>query len=461
MMTDTVTVLSHWQFALSGLLHFLFIPLTLGLSLLLAVIESFQFESGRRDDYQNPFGRLERLFKLAFVMALASRLPILLQFGANGSYFSHYVGDAFALPLTLEVLSGLILAVLLFGPYSLGRNRLGKGWHLALTWLLVLAMHVSAFWILLSHSWMQYPVAVVFNDLSYRLELTDFQIFIANPVVMGKWLHTLVSSYACAAAAVIVLALRNPVGWHDARSTALMAAITGLIATGLTAIGDPTPKQASLTQSIKQTLIEGDNPERWLPELQTHVRQGVEAFRLLERLRDDHQDSAIRADFARLQTNLGYAWLVKPFNQQIAGANDQQIELAAQSALPAWPLVILWSYRLMIAAGLLTLVLFAWTAWLARQANAPSEATRTRLTCLAAAPWLASVSGWLVAEFGKQPWAIAGLLPSASGVSASTPTEAGISFAAYLLANIVFLAIGWHLAKALVSNPTINTTEAG
>lgn len=458
-MADTVTALSHWQFAMSGLLHFLFIPLTLGVSLLLLIIESIQM-AGARHDLQPLADVLERVFKLAFVMAIATRLPIVLQFGANGSYFSHYAGDAFALPLALEGLSSLFLAALVFGPYSSDWARSSRKRHWLLTGLLVLAMHLSAFWIVLSHSWMQHPVATAFNDQSYRLELLDFQGFIANPVVPMKWLHTVVGSYACAAAAAMMISLYHPMPWQPIRSVMLIAGITGLAATGLSAIGDPTPQQPTLTQSIKRSIIEGDKPERWLGDLQAHIQHGIDAFRRLEQLRDDNPDPSIRADFDQLKTNLGYAWLLKPFSKHIAEANEKQIRLAAQAALPAYPGVILWSYRLMMAAGLLSLTLFAWMLWQSRQANAPSISSRRWMTALALSPWVASIAGWAVSEFGKQPWAIAGQLPSASGVSASTPSEAVMTLVVYLLAYAALLTAGWQIAKVWLFDTIPDTTGA-
>ncbi|MDD2761873.1 MAG: cytochrome ubiquinol oxidase subunit I, partial [Methylomonas sp.] len=168
MISETVVELSRWQFAISAMLHFLFIPLTLGLSLLLALTESAYVWTGDVL-YRNLARFWGRLFAINFVLALATRLPVIFQFGMNGSYFSEYAGDAFALPLAIETLSSFFVAVALFEAHRSAWDSSDRVRHLLLTWLIALAVHVSAYWVLVANGWMQNPVGAEFNYQSYRL----------------------------------------------------------------------------------------------------------------------------------------------------------------------------------------------------------------------------------------------------------------------------------------------------
>ncbi len=204
MLSDTVVELSRWQFAITAILHFLFIPLTLGLGLLLAVLDTAYVVTGRRV-YLAMMDFWGRLFSINFVLAVATRLIVAFQFGMNGSYFSHYVGDVFALPMAIEAMTGFFLAATLFGIHCHGRNRLNKYQHLLLSWLIAIAVNVSAFWIMVANGWMQNPVAASFNPVSYRLELNDFALLLNNQAVLTKYLHTVSASLACAAALMIAI----------------------------------------------------------------------------------------------------------------------------------------------------------------------------------------------------------------------------------------------------------------
>ena len=448
MISETVVELSRWQFAVTAILHFLFIPLTLGLGLLLAIIETLFVLTGR-STYKAMAQFWARIFAINFVLAIATRLVVVFQFGMVGSYFSLYAGDVFALPLAIEAFSSFFIAAALFGPYWFGWDRLGKYQHLLLIWLIAFAVNISAYWVLVANGWLQNPLAASFNFQSYRLELTDFHLLLSNPAAWAKYLHTLSASYACAAAGLIAICgywLKHDGNDPMARNNFKFATGMGILALGLTMlIGDTTPDLPTPVQQIKRATIHGEPNTSLLPMLETRIRSGIQAYTVLQELRDGKQNAHLLSDFAAHQADLGYAYLVKPWNKELVDVKDQQIAKAVQSALPAYPGLIYWSYRLMVAAGAGSLLFLAIACW-----NGFSQKPLTGWllnlgTYLAPLPWLACLSGWLVAEVGKQPWAIAGVLPTFMSVSSLSETQLIISLAGFAITHVILIGAGLYL----------------
>jgi cytochrome d ubiquinol oxidase subunit I len=462
MLTETVVELSRWQFAITAMLHFLFIPLTLGLGLLLAVLESAHALS-RQPGYLAQIKFWQRIFAIDFALAMTTRLTVIFQFGSNGSYFSHYVGDIFALPLAIEALTSFFLAATLFGPYWFGRDKLGKYHYLSLSWLLVAALHASAYWIMLSNAWMQNPVGAAFDPISYRLQLSNFLTLLTNPNVIGKYFHTLAASHSAAAATILAIAawrLRRNSLDAIARSSFKFAAIWGLMAILATiAIPDPTPQLDNPVQNAKLAAITGTPNPALLGNIENHIRSGIEAYRLLLELRDDNKDPRLLTSFIQYRDNLGYALLLKPLTKQIVDAKDRQISLAAQSALPSHPQLLYWVNRLMIGCGILSLLGLAIASALSLKSAPLPNWLLTLCLYLAVLPWLASIAGWFVAEAGKQPWAIAGMLPTAASISTLSVKELLISLFGYAAVYVLLLTAGGLLLKQAVVSPAAETGE--
>ncbi len=190
---DVVT-LSRIQFGMTALYHFLFVPLTLGLSLLLAIMESVYVMTGRaiwRD--MTKFWGL--LFGINFAMGVATGITMEFQFGTNWAYYSHYVGDIFGAPLALEGLMAFFLEATFVGLFFFGWNRLSKVGHLTVTWMVALGSNLSALWILVANAWMQHPVGARFNFQTMRMELTSFKQVLFNPVAQDKFVHTVSAGY--------------------------------------------------------------------------------------------------------------------------------------------------------------------------------------------------------------------------------------------------------------------------
>ena len=197
-----IVSLSRFQFAATALYHFLFVPLTLGLSILLAIMESVYVMTGRtiwRD--MTKFWGL--LFGINFALGVATGVVMEFQFGMNWSYYSHYVGDIFGAPLAIEALMAFFLEATFVGLFFFGWDRMSKVKHLIATWCVAFGSNFSALWILVANGWMQNPVASTFNPQTMRMELGDFASVILNPVAQAKFVHTVSAGYTTAAAFVL------------------------------------------------------------------------------------------------------------------------------------------------------------------------------------------------------------------------------------------------------------------
>src|SRR5262245_9880336 len=202
MIDMTIVDLSRLQFAATALYHFLFVPLTLGLSFLMAIMESVYVMTGR------PIWRQMTLFwgtlfGINFAMGVATGIVMEFQFGMNWSYYSHYVGDVFGAPLAIEGLMAFFLEASFVGLFFFGWDRLSKVAHLIVTWLVAIGSNFSALWILIANGWMQNPVGAVFNPQTMRMEVDDFFAVLTNPVAQAKFVHTVSAGYVVAAIFVL------------------------------------------------------------------------------------------------------------------------------------------------------------------------------------------------------------------------------------------------------------------
>src|ERR1700761_8961802 len=195
-------LLSRLQFALTALYHFLFVPLTLGLSFILAIMESVYVMSGREiwRDMTKFWGKL---FAINFAMGVATGITMEFQFGTNWAYYSHYVGDIFGVPLAVEGLMAFFLESTFVGLFFFGWNRLSRIQHLMVTFLVALGSNLSALWILIANGWMNNPVGAEFNYETMRMELSSLFAVIFNPVAQVKFVHTVSAGYVTASMFVL------------------------------------------------------------------------------------------------------------------------------------------------------------------------------------------------------------------------------------------------------------------
>jgi len=487
--------LSRLQFGMTALYHFLFVPLTIGLSVLLGIMETVYVMTGRAiwRDMTQFWGVL---FGINFAMGVATGLTLEFQFGTNWAYYSQYVGDVFGAPLAIEGLMAFFLEATFIGFFFFGWDKLSRVGHLIATWLVALATNFSALWILIANAWMQFPVGARFNADTMRMELADFPAVLLNPVAQAKFVHTVSAGYVTGAVFVLAIsawyALR---GRHIAlarRSMAVAASFGLASALSVVVLGDESGYTAGQNQQMKIAAIEAmwhtePAPASFtvfgLPNLKTHktefavevpwilgliatrsidrkvagidelveaaktrIKSGLIAYETLDNIRHDRENSALRAALDSHAMDLGYALLLKRLRPDIEHATQADIDRAAQSTIPNVP-VLFWSFRLMVAVGFWLIALFAIAFWLSAQ----QRIERSRLFLWAALlslplPWLAAELGWIVAEYGRQPWAIYGVLPTSLAVSQIAPSNVvaslvafGIFYSALLVADLYLL----------------------
>ena len=259
-MVDSLLVdLSRLQFALTAMYHFLFVPLTLGLSVLIAMMETVYVMTGRvvwRD--MTKFWGV--LFGINFVLGVATGITMEFQFGMNWAYYSHYVGDVFGAPLAIEGLMAFFLEATFVGLFFFGWDRLSARAHLVVTWLMALGTNFSALWILIANGWMQNPVGSAFNPDTMRMEVTDFEAVLLNPVAQAKFVHTVSAGYLCGAVFVLgVSAWYLLRGRHIelAKRSFVIASAFGLAAAlSVIVLGDESGYDLTSNQKMKLATIE-------------------------------------------------------------------------------------------------------------------------------------------------------------------------------------------------------------
>jgi cytochrome bd ubiquinol oxidase subunit I len=489
MISETVVDLSRWQFAATSLYHFLFVPLTLGLSFLLAIMESTYVMTGR-EIYKDMTQFWGKLFGINFALGVATGLTMEFEFGMNWSYFSHYVGDIFGAPLAIEGLMAFFLEATFVGLFFFGWDKLKKWQHLIVTWLVAFGTNLSALWILVANGWMQNPIGAEFNYQTMRMEITHFPDLIFNPAAQVKFVHTVAAGYTTAAAFVLgisayymlkgrdaafarrsytiaagfglaaclsVIVLGDESGYTDGEvQKAKLAAIEAEWHTepppaSFTAIGIPDQEKMETEYAVHIPWVLGligtrsfDEPITGLTEIleknRVRVRNGVKAYGLLEQLRKDEKNTALLAEFNQVKKDLGYGLLVKRYDDKVVTATDAQQEQAAQDSLPR-VLPLFWTFRVMVACGFVMLGVFVFAFFF-------SAMRRCRQTLLLKwslytmpLPWIACETGWFVAEFGRQPWTIAEVLPTFLSASSLTEWDLYISLSGFIAIYTVFLII--------------------
>ncbi|HEX6549051.1 MAG TPA: cytochrome ubiquinol oxidase subunit I [Gammaproteobacteria bacterium] len=466
-MTDLdPVVLSRIQFGLTALYHFLFVPLTLGLSFILAIMESVYVMSGRPiwRDMTKFWGKL---FGINFAMGVATGITMEFQFGTNWAYYSHYVGDIFGVPLAIEGLMAFFLESTLVGLFFFGWNRMSKVQHVAVTWLVAIASNLSALWILIANGWMQNPVGAHFNFQTLRMEVTSMAAVIFNPVAQAKFVHTVSAGYVVGAVFVLAISsyylIRNRHVAFAKRSFAVAASFGLASALSVVVLGDESGYLTTAHQKMKLAAIEAewqtepapasftvfgipdtqqqtthdairvpwmlgliatrslDTPVEGIDDLVLHaelrIRDGIEAYKALAALHVNPNDADARALLNQHADNLGYALLLRAQGVDPLKATYPDIERAARSTIPPVGLMF-WSFRVMVGLGFLFIFLFAFAFYVsAKQSFDKHRRFLTFAALCLPLPWIAAELGWVVAEVGRQPWVIEGVLPTGLGVS--------------------------------------------
>ena len=259
MISSTLVDLSRLQFAVTSMYHFLFVPLTLGLSFILVIMESCYVVTNR-EIYRDMTRFWGKLFGINFAMGVATGITMEFQFGTNWAYYSHYVGDIFGAPLAIEGLLAFFLESTFVGLFFFGWNRLSKKKHLLVTFLMALGSNLSALWILIANAWMQYPIGSDFNFLTMRMETTDFWSVVTSPWAQAKFMHTINAGYMTGAIFVLAISAFYLIRGRDiafAKRSIKVAAVFGLMATIFTLhMGDESGYLVAQNQPTKIAAME-------------------------------------------------------------------------------------------------------------------------------------------------------------------------------------------------------------
>jgi cytochrome d ubiquinol oxidase subunit I len=232
-----------------------------------------------------------------------------------------------------------------------------------------------------------------------------------------------------------------------ARCSFKLAALFGVVSSLLVCVGDSTPELGTPVQNLKLSALNGRDLGQQLPAIETHIRNGIKAYTVLEELRDEKTDPQLQVDFQRFNADLGYALLLKRWTEHITEATDQQIANAAKFCLPAAPIRLRCINWLMMAVGIINLGLFSAALWNSYTRNGHFKWLLKFSLYLAPLSWLACIAGWYIAEAGMQPWAIAGVLPSFLSVSSLSVSDLVISLFTQYLAFLALIAVGVFLIR--------------
>jgi len=461
MVSETVVELSRLQFAVTAMYHFLFVPLTLGMTWILVIMESVYVITGK-EIYKDMTRFWGKLFGINFALGVTTGITMEFQFGTNWAYYSHYVGDIFGVPLAIEGLMAFFLESTFIGLFFFGWERLSKVQHLVVTLLVALGSNMSALWILIANGWMQNPVGAEFNYETMRMELTSFADIFFNPVAQVKFVHTVAAGYVTGAMFVLGISSYYLLKGRDipfARRSFAIASAFGLASIlSVIVLGDESGYELGDVQQVKLAAIEAEwetneppapftlfgipdqqnqrtdyaikipfalgliatrsideevtGLKALIEQNESRIRSGMEAYSALKALRGgDHSDAA-KAHFERYKNDLGYGLLLKRFTENIVDATDAQIKQAARESIPKVT-PMFWVFRFMVVIGFVLLFIFAASFYYCAKRTACHKPWLLRLALYAIPiPWFAAEAGWFIAEYGRQPWAIGGILPT-------------------------------------------------
>ena len=485
---------SRLQFAITALYHFLFVPLTLGLSWILVIMESVYVMTGR-EIYKDMVQFWGKLFGINFAMGVTTGITLEFQFGTNWAYYSHYVGDIFGVPLAIEGLMAFFLESTFVGLFFFGWNRLSPVKHLGVTFLVALGSNLSALWILIANGWMQNPLGSEFNYETMRMELVSISQIILNPVAQCKFVHTVGAGYVTASTFVLGVSswylLRGRDVAFAIRSFAVAAGFGLASICSVIVLGDESGYTVGEVQRVKLAAIEAEwhtqeapasitlfgipNEEAqrtdyavkfpWVlgliatrsadekitgiidlkKEAEARVQNGMVAYGLLQKLRSGDKSEDTRKSFELRRKDLGYGLLLRKYTPNVVDATPEMIRKAAADTIPRIA-PLFWSFRIMVGIGLILLFLYVSAFYFLAIRNLAPQRWLLKLALWSIPlPWIAAEMGWIVAEYGRQPWTIAEVLPTFLSVSNIPVSNVYASLAGFILFYTALLVVEMYL----------------
>ena len=426
--------IARWQFGITTVYHFFFSPLTMGLSVLTAILHTFYYRTGSID-YKRLTKFFGKLFIIIFALGVVTGIVLEFQFGMAWSEYSRFVGDIFGIPLAIEALLAFFLESTFIAVWLFGWNRLPKGVHLLSIWLVAIGSNLSALWIIIANAWMQVPVGYILNE--GRAELSDFVAVMLNEQMLVMAQHTIIAAFTTAGLFMLGIS-----AWHilrknqveifnkSARIALVFTVVSGLL---VATTGHKHAQHTVKYQPMKMAAMEG----LWESEQPA-------SFSLFALIDQENQTTSRELKLPYMLTVLAYNNLTS----EVRGLKDLQKEYEEAYGpgdyLPPVA-VVYWSFRLMVGLGVL-FILFA-IAGIVQWWRNKLEVSRLYLrlaTIIMFLPLLANSLGWIVAEMGRQPWIVYGLMLTRDGVSPN------VSSGSMLLTTIVFTLIYGLLAAVAV-----------
>ncbi|MFV0471212.1 MAG: cytochrome ubiquinol oxidase subunit I [Paludibacteraceae bacterium] len=487
---------SRLQFAMTAMYHWLFVPLTLGLGLIICLMETIYYRTGK-EEWKKTTKFWMNIFGINFAIGVATGIILEFQFGTNWSNYSWFVGDIFGAPLAIEGLLAFFMEATFISIMFFGWKKVSKGWHLAATWLTITGATLSAFWILVANAWMQYPIGMEFNPETFRTEMVDFWALLKSPVAINKFLHTVTSSWVLGSMFVIGISSWYILKKRDvkfATQSIKVAATFGLVASLLTAYtGDESGYHVAQQQPMKLAAMEGlYNGEKgtdlvaigmlksdidytnaedpyvfaikipkmlsflgyrdfnafvpgitdvikggYIPEGKTEPtlsfgekkvrgQAAIAALKAFKEAQLANDRTAMEIHRASLKSNFayfGYGYLDKP-----------------EELIPDVPMTF-YAFHLMVALGFYFILLFAMVLFLNHKKKLEKIKWLLWINVISIPlGFVASQLGWIVAEVGRQPWAIQDILPLNAAVSGLNTSSVQITFFLFLILFTVLLA---------------------
>ena len=431
-------LLARWQFGITSVYHFLFVPLTLGLSVLVAIMETLYVRTGN-ELYKRMAKFWGKLFLLNFSLGVVTGLVQEFQFGMNWSEYSRFMGDIFGVPLALEALTAFYLESVFIGLWLFGWDRLSRKTHLACIWLVAFASNLSALWILIANSFMQAPVGYVLRN--GRAEMTDFVALLTNSYVLRQYPHTLMGGLITAGVFVMAISAYHLLRKNQPEffRTSLRIGLTCALIASLLAAGtghlqaQHVAKAQPMKLAVMESLWETANPAPYL---------------LFASIDQDKQQNSLEISVPGALSLLVYGSL----DGEIKGIKELQAQYAQQygpgNYVPdIFP--VFWSYRIMIGAGMWLLALTAFAFFQLRRNRLEQNPWLLRAIFWSLpVPYLANSAGWIVTEMGRQPWIVFGLQRVEQAVSPNVSSGAvWTSLIGFTVLYGLLAVVGVHLLK--------------
>lgn len=494
MISEQLVDLSRLQFAATALYHFLFVPLTIGMVWILVIMESVYVMTGNViwKDMTRFWGKL---FGINFALGVTTGITLEFQFGTNWAYYSHYVGDIFGAPLAIEGLMAFFLESTMIGLFFFGWDRLSKPQHLLVTTLMAVGTNLSALWILIANGWMQNPVGAEFSYQTMRMEMTDFWAVVFNPDAQAKFVHTVSAGYVTGAMFVLSISSWYLLKKRDvefAKRSFRVAAAFGLASVmsvivlgdesgytvgeaqktkmaALEAMWETKPAPAPLT--LVASINEAEQKNNWEVEIpwvmgligtrsiskeipgiheikaknRERIQQGIVAVNALDALRANRDDAIAKQIFERHKSDLGFGLLLKKYVADVNTATPEIIEKAVNDTVPRVT-PMFWAFRIMVGLGFAMLLLFGLAFWSTLKSACMQKPWLLKAALwMLPAPWIACELGWFVAEYGRQPWTIYGVLPTHMSVSTLSVNSLYGSLAGFIGFYTVLLVVEMYL----------------